>query len=862
MLATQPDVARRMYSLLRSEASRVAPSSDVLAKRLAEPEWAVAYMYVLATAGVLDVAHKPRGLFAKLSTQLRDTGTTYQFTEAETEELLKTMAARQVDSQNPIFPAGSPAQTLAYRASIMKNRPLLAAMRKTGRILNKATAWYNKIPTERLDETGVPALVALGRHLQRQAAELGQLKLAGYYERATNSYQVFAHYAGEITDSLTPFQRKALGDFMYARSVDKTLAPPNDLREAVGKLDNLFQRLWQFERYNGLEVEQRQKYWPVMLDNEYIAKNIDRIVPMVLATPELQRGWEDIRGQYIEWVRNAGAGPNHTLTPQLQAIVSGLATAPLENFVKLYLEQSKLHDLPGWNLEERKIPGTDMPTGHTPGFRFMNRRVLDFLLPYAGRQEWEGFFVKDPGHVLPRYIKQAAKRSEWNRMEQDLPGGIAGTLQLAKDQGATPAQIQLAVDTLDAVTGTLGLRQRDALDAVIRSQGPDSPLKMFDSGGRSVMNEKLNLARSALMFWQVITKLTLTALTGTVDFLGQLVLHNNWKIFQKSMRDTYKNLYKINRENPDSRWRMLNMVGVMENAFTRDDLEGSYYGPDISPWIQRQMTTFFRWTGVEWAADRAREVAGYGAEQALLEWKFTASDPNQPVEKRNTALDRLAEFGVTPDDLTAYTDSSGLQRLLVRNLEQRGDPGSPEWLRDDKVRIAIMRFVDQSQVRPDPLRRTLSASNPYFAIFLQWKSFLVTFDAQILKPMWNKLTEEGNASPMLWMVLTFVPTMLFADMLRDVIKTAGDDDDDNWRPDWKDDWTLGQHIAYAVERSGLYGRQELLLDIMQPLMAGKVPEAIAELAGPTAGDVRKLISYGPSSLNLPLGDATKHWDIL
>ena len=65
----------------------------------------------------------------------------------------------------------------------------------------------------------------------------------------------------------------------------------------------------------------------------------------------------------------------------------------------------------------------------------------------------------------------------------------------------------------------------------------------------------------------------------------------------------------------------------------------------------------------------------------------------------------------------------------------------------------------------------------------------------------------------MWMALTFIPVMLFADILRDAAKTALSDDRDKegnklWRPGWKQNWTLEDHVLYAIKRAGFYGNND------------------------------------------------------
>jgi hypothetical protein len=62
-------------------------------------------------------------------------------------------------------------------------------------------------------------------------------------------------------------------------------------------------------------------------------------------------------------------------------------------------------------------------------------------------------------------------------------------------------------------------------------------------------------------------------------------------------------------------------------------------------------------------------------------------------------------------------------------------------------------------------------------------------------------------------------------------------------------------VAYAVEKSGFYGRHEIVGDIAKPLFEGDARKAAAEAGGVLASDMNKLAQYG--KVPLPAGDLIK-----
>jgi hypothetical protein len=843
-IAMQPDVQARMRTLLGE--------SEAVTKQLYEPYGAAAYLYMLAVNGLMAPPQRAQGLMAKLTAALANFGGSVNYTPEEQWAVLSQLARRNVHPANPIFPAGSKASVLLNQRIQQRSSIVGSAMFRMSGMFKKAFSWYIDVPHQRLVDTRIPELIRLARVLQPQAWEINQFKPGGYLERAHASYHMFADRLGKIIDSLSEAERAELEDLLFQRQFDANATSTNqNVKDALGKMTYVMNRMHEFaEKMQGRELNYRANYWPFIPDADYVRSNLDTLQNLFISTPDLRDGWEGVRRQYAEWVLKHGTEIDGNTPAESSAIVKNM---PLNEFVRYYLTKSDIHDLPGWQLEA--VSGSKH---HNPAFRFSNPRLLNFMLPYANTPGFREAFHHDSKEIMQRYVKALTKRATFDAIQEALgPGGIDGALKLAARQGATKEQLRVAKDYVEALNGFLGIKERDAFDGFIRAHSRIEWLQQFDSEGRSIVNPKINALRNFFLFWQMVTKLTLSVFSSLIDPLGQLLIHGDGKIFASSMKTTYNNLVEAFKGNPTEARRMLQMVGVMERRFASEDLLETHLGPETTPMLQRFATIMFRANGVEWVSNRARESAGLAASTAFIQWSQEAQG-NDP-ERAKLATRRLAEFGLKPSDVI-WSDTGSGPMVIILELEQKGAVGSAEWERDDRLRVAINRFVDQAQVRPDPANRPLYASNPYFAVMAQWKGFITAFDNQILRPTWARMEQEGNATPLMWMLLTFIPVMFFADMVRDAIKTAFDEDDENNRPTWKDGWTLADHIAYSVQRAGLYGRFELVDDIITPLMNGKIPEAAAELLGPTASDLRKVNKYGLDSLPTPFQDAIGAWE--
>ena len=182
------------------------------------------------------------------------------------------------------------------------------------------------------------------------------------------------------------------------------------------------------------------------------------------------------------------------------------------------------------------------------------------------------------------------------------------------------------------------------------------------------------------------------------------------------------------------------------------------------------------------------------------------------------------------------------------------DAATPEErARDDRVRVAIRRFVDGAIVRPHGANRPLWASDPHFALVKHLKDFVFAFHDTIYKRAVKEAVEHTSLAPAMMLALTFVPMMLFADWLRDLIKDGPEG------PAWKRNWSTKDHLQYAIKRAGLLGRDELTSDVSHKLMKGQPSAALTEALGPTASQIRYVAKHGLSLRDAPTQVLWRDW---
>ena len=860
--ATAPAMKKRIYQLIGKD--------TVAAERIAiDPtgNTSVAYLYALTTMQVL-VPGGPAGpiqqMFRSLTNSLRDANR--MILEATPEEADQIIAAlnkfggeRKGDPQatmGALIPPDSEAARLYAARNQRYARGVMGKAQQALMGYNNVAGQFLNVPYQLILQTGNPELIALAKRIQPKAWELFGLKRAGYIERQRVQYQRFAHQAAAAIQNLDEQQRSDLKQLLYPLQRGKTPQFSNEVHVAHKKLRDLLNYMYNYADQSGLEIKKRGDYWPFLPNHEYIRNNINAVVEAYTSHDAWFADWQDmsneasgwagVRNQYIGWIKeNQDTGSYNSVD---EAVGTIERMSPQE-FVRFYLENDDRHMLPGWRLEQ-----LEAGKNSTPGFRFANPRILDFLLTSESKSTHEQVLSTlhtDLSHVLQSYVRNTSKRVEYQHLLSQLgEDGFQGVWERARATGATDNDIRLAVKYIDTIHGQLGLKERDYLDKIIKSRGPDSMFAGLQSEG-GIMNPKINNAMSWALAFSDIVHLTLTAFTSLVDPLGALVrTDGNYATFMRGFQDMRQNQKReLQKLSPTARQRFIDLIGAHNTAFTNEDLMATYFGAETPPAVQRFLSWYFKVIGVEAISNFTSDLSQRVGYLYVLDLNERALAGDQE------ALAEMHRLNVTPEDIKLDEN----KEMIVLDWDQMVAADPEENERDLRVRTAVMRFVEESQIRPNAATRSFWLSNPYYRIPGQWRGFMSSFDDQIMRPAYARMIENGDMKPIAAMAMTFVPVMLIAETLRDQVRDLGDGDDDDLleftTPSWKKDWTLFDHVAYAVEKSGFYGRHEIVGDIAKPLFEGDARKAAAEAGGVLASDMNKLAQYG--KVPLPAGDLIK-----
>lgn len=851
-----PGMRHRLTHLLGTNTQ----AADNVSKRTDD---AVAYLYALTSMNVMTAPPAVNNVFAKMREGLVLKNRTFlEASTAEADEIVRRLNDRGavIKPTENLIPESSPAARLYAERSKRYQQGTMGAIEKATSAYKSVFGWYLDEPYARIMRTGNGPLIDAWKAVQPSAYEIGGLQRAGESERARANYQIFDQRGTFILKDLGEAERTQLSKYLLT-DPKANMRVSSKVKEAADKMRKLMEDSWKYE-HTRTKVAHRESYWPMVPNHEYIDSNLSGVLDIYTSTPAFVGGWFKVKEDYKNWAaKHLSEEAAADTAEKLEAM---WAQGP-RKFVEFYITKDGQRMLPGQEILQ--LPADQL---HTPSFRYANPRELNFLLEQATidpglHDQVLSTLNLDPKETIDKYFRNATKRMEHERFLHNLgPTGMRGLILRAKAQGATDADIRVFSDSIMAVQGLLGLRERDWLDKFIDARKEDSWLKQFHSQKTRVMNPEIQKAASLLMAWENISHLTLSLAAAAVDPAGQLARHGEWRIFTKSISETRQMFKDLAKDMPlSARAALLQRLGTLERSMRVQDLNATYSADQMHKGTARVMDTFFRFNGVEKLTDWARAMSSFAALSAINHWhdQAVSTDGSVTAEQKAIALKELHSLGLAPEDVVM--ENGDIKVLSYEEwADNMGDPAEQE--RDLRVRAAVHRFVDQSTVRPDATSRALWMSNPYYNIPAQWKAFSTAFGTQILKPAWAKMVEEGNATPMMWLALTGIPIMLFADLLRDAVKMSFSDDDDKdgdkkWRPQWKQNWALGDHVAYAVRRAGLYGGDELAGQVIDPMLKGRPSEAAAELGGVAVSDARKVARFGWKEFPLPFGDLTGNW---
>ncbi len=258
--------------------------------------------------------------------------------------------------------------------------------------------------------------------------------------------------------------------------------------------------------------------------------------------------------------------------------------------------------------------------------------------------------------------------------------------------------------------------------------------------------------------------------------------------------------------------KLAERLGTVGGGNYLDAMGQTYSSQFMYGKLRRWNDALFKWNGLE-AWNRAARIQATGVAIEFIK---------RHIEKPNEHSKRYIE------ELFGKDYDTGL-------IMKDGDLDYS----NDRVREAVLTWVNGAVLRPNASHRPIYASDPHYMLFYHLKQFAYSFHKVILRRAWIE-AKAGNYTPAAALFTGYVPVSIAADVVKETLIMG---DDDPW-------WTKGGLTAYlehGVARANLGGVPQMWLgDIADPVMAFKDPGryvgSLSNVAGPAPDQLIDLIS--------------------
>lgn len=427
-------------------------------------------------------------------------------------------------------------------------------------------------------------------------------------------------------------------------------------------------------------------------------------------------------------------------------------------------------------------------------------------------------FMDDDIHlVMTQYISSAVNRAEFSRVlgpDRDSKKYRSGTgkldrlLDQAKQQGATDKQIEFARKVVQANLGQYG---RDSI--------PDGARKVITS----------------MIAYQNMRTLLFTVFASLPDIVGPAVrsgsLGTVFGVYKNEIRAIVRGESDL-----DMMGRTWGIISDEFNGHVLTEYVDNHYMPTT---VRKANEAFFKYTGLEWYTNFTRKAALAVGRQFIIDQAAIIGDKNATKSQKDKARAMLRELGLTPRDVNAWV--KGGQRVFGAS-----DYAGRKTKADEKVSNALIQFVDESIMRPNPSQRPLASSHPAFALVYHLKTFMFSFYDTIIRRMGYNIKMADNSQQMAAALAPALAMMALTAAgleLRELIQYK------MWGRKGRTDRMDGfEYVWELFQRSGLTGLSQLAIDMEGADQRGQTP--LIGIAGPTLSQLGDLL-YKPASQSIP-----------
>ena len=859
----------------------------------------IALGYQLWAMGKLELGPKTLNLFTRANKWFNEV-TGVMMSHEKATEIFKAIKDGQVDAH--LNRAGYFGTVKAVRDTKLKN--ILGAVRDYIDDLNPVLSVLAGTEA-RILATNNAALIEVANLFNHQTGR--KVKGAPYLQ---DKNRIISRYVDKIRDLVADLSEKdqqTLLSYMIKNrgSVDPNQKPlPAKLQKRVTKLRSMFQQLFQYGSPfvpSPGELHKVENYFPIVFDGDALANKSSALINMLLQKhyrsyfiskhnesmqPEMKRIEAEIREvkdalNMTEEERTTALDllyvkQGNLLLPTNDKAYDGPDSDVYLSKLEAYTRNSAiglisaLQESDGVDLGRSK---ENMDTQFEMPFASMMQSssfqgILDLATP-KDKELIDSLMDRNLNHTLINYVKELVKYVEYVKRVGERHEVLQRLFSKAEKLGATPDELELTKDYINAIMGRHGRRTNKAIHEALGIKAP------LDE--REVIKPVLQKTFGVLMTVQNMALLSLATLASLLDPIGIAIRSSSSGVMARGLNKAVASVIRSAGGKKDKLHALAESLGVIEDRFIQEALNweyGSAWMTDttkaINDWFFKvigltEWTKFTRLAAVQGSIEflkqhykgETEESRRYLRELGLHEGDIKFDNDGNLVLMSAAVRDKLkAEYDeeisklktlqlnheameTTKSMAERAKDSEGvakadaeLKKLSaeIKDSKAKAAKKSTKLSVNVRTQNAIIQFTDEAILRPNPAQRPLFGSDPHFMLVMHLKSYMYGFHDRILRRVWHEL-QFNNQWPLVYLA-SYVPAMMFINaMRRGIVSALGDDDEDKYGTDTNVNDQLTSDIFYASERTGLFGLGQMAIDGARDVAFGKMP--YTSMLGPT-----------------------------
>lgn len=460
----------------------------------------------------------------------------------------------------------------------------------------------------------------------------------------------------------------------------------------------------------------------------------------------------------------------------------------------------------------------------SPAFKNMRSRV-------ATDPFWNNYHHTNVDYVVANYINAAVKRAEYNmavgeQAEEGLTGGDTLSKKMWNPNGR--------IDTILKAAKEQGASEKELL--YIKNY-VDANLGMY---GRDDVSDNVRRVMAGVIAYQNMRTLMFTVFASLPDLVGPAIRSGNIKNSTASLIKQFKAM------GDDERIGQMARAWGIVSSVANNHIMTEYVDNHFMPKTLRKFNDgFFRITGLNAYTDFTRKAALAVGLDYIKQQAFAVNDANLTPAQQRQAGRALRELGLTVKDVDLWMKGG---ESTWGGIDYKGKDADTE-AADAKVSEAMVQFVDESILSPNPSQRPLLASHPAAMLAYHLKGYMFAIHETILKRLAHNFQEavrvsDSKTDATLNLMFAAIPAVMMMGLtalgieLREIVMGR----DRTERMDgWEYTWTL-------FERAGLTGIAQLGIDFEGAGSRGQ--NEFAAMLGPTVSQFSDLISR-PTTQTIP-----------